>query len=77
MGLTFSMSLEKQIKNVLDVFAPGAKFYLDTRGWEDPRPLLKVRTADGADFEGYDISGVLQTVVTHHRCTQRILGEAP
>lgn len=58
-------------------YFPGAKVWVEVRGWHDPRPEFAIAFKNGMTFESNSKHDVIQQAKVYYEATLRLTGEPP
>lgn len=71
-----ALTEEQEWSRAVASTVPGAKGWVEVRGWGDPKPLWCI-TLPGIKFEGYVKKEVARQFDAHWRSVLRLTGEMP
>lgn len=61
----------------VEATVPGAKGWVEVRGWMDPTPVWRIDLKDGMSFSGTDKAAVAREFDTYWQSVLRLTGEPP
>lgn len=74
---TFSMHEHDLFVKQMEGYFPGAKVWVEVRGWRDPRPEFAIAFKNGMKFESHTKHDAIQQAKVYYESTLRLTGEPP